>query len=36
MAIVRASDAILRAEVAAAGLERDIWQYFTVFTPLKT
>jgi len=34
--IVRESDAILREEVKKAGLERDIWQYFTVFTPLKT
>jgi GMP synthase (glutamine-hydrolysing) len=30
VAIVRAADAILRAEVAAAGLESAIWQYFTV------
>ncbi len=28
--IVRDSDYILREEIAAAGLERDIWQYFTV------
>ncbi|MGX8796279.1 glutamine-hydrolyzing GMP synthase [Fusibacter sp. JL298sf-3] len=28
--LVRESDAILREEVAKAGLERDIWQYFTV------
>ncbi|MCB0877606.1 MAG: glutamine-hydrolyzing GMP synthase [Thermoleophilia bacterium] len=28
--IVRAADAILRAEVAAAGLDQAIWQYFTV------
>ena len=34
--IVRKSDLILRQEVAAAGLKRDIWQYFTVFTPLRT
>ena len=34
--IVRESDAILREEVKLAGLEKDIWQYFTVFTPLKT
>lgn len=26
---VRESDAILRAEIAAAGLQNDIWQYFT-------
>lgn len=30
--IVRESDAILRDEVAKAGLEREIWQYFTVLT----
>lgn len=34
--IVRKSDLILRQEIAAAGLKRDVWQYFTVFTPLKT
>lgn len=28
--IVRESDAILREEIAAAGLDRDVWQYFTV------
>ncbi|MBS4462500.1 glutamine-hydrolyzing GMP synthase [Aerococcaceae bacterium zg-B36] len=28
--IVRESDAILREEIANAGLERDVWQYFTV------
>jgi GMP synthase (glutamine-hydrolysing) len=28
--MVRAADAILRSEVAAAGLESAIWQYFTV------
>lgn len=28
--IVRESDAILREEIAKNGLERDIWQYFTV------
>ncbi|MER2173036.1 MAG: glutamine-hydrolyzing GMP synthase [Carnobacterium sp.] len=28
--IVRDSDYILREEIAAAGLDRDIWQYFTV------
>jgi GMP synthase (glutamine-hydrolysing) len=32
--IVRESDAILREEVKKSGLERDVWQYFTVFTPL--
>jgi GMP synthase (glutamine-hydrolysing) len=34
--IVRHSDAILREEIKNAGLQRDIWQYFTVFTPLRT
>jgi GMP synthase (glutamine-hydrolysing) len=28
--MVRESDAILRAEVASAGLDGEIWQYFTV------
>lgn len=27
---VRESDAILREEIAKAGLDRDVWQYFTV------
>ncbi|MDL2289516.1 glutamine-hydrolyzing GMP synthase [Clostridia bacterium OttesenSCG-928-F22] len=36
LTIVRESDAILREEIAKAGLQRDVWQYFTVFTPLKT
>jgi len=34
--IVRHSDAILREEVALAGLDRDIWQYFTVFTGIRS
>lgn len=34
--IVRKTDLILREEVKKAGLDRDIWQYFTVFTPLRT
>ena len=29
--VVRESDAILREEIKNAGLERDIWQYFTVY-----
>ena len=32
LAIVRESDAILRDEIARAGLDREIWQYFTVLT----
>ena len=32
VAIVRESDAILREEIAAAGLQEDIHQYFTVLT----
>ncbi|KZX37690.1 glutamine-hydrolyzing GMP synthase [Wohlfahrtiimonas chitiniclastica] len=34
--IVRDSDFILREEIAKAGLDRDIWQYFTVLTGLKS
>ena len=34
--IVRESDAILREEVAKAGLEQSIWQYFTVFTGVQS
>lgn len=34
--IVRESDAILREEVAKAGLERDIWQYFTVLPDIRS
>lgn len=34
--IVRESDAILREEIAKAGLDRDIWQYFTVLTNLRS
>ena len=33
---VRESDAILREEIAKAGLERDIWQYFTVNTGVRS
>lgn len=36
LAIVRESDAILREEIAAAGLERDIWQYFTVLPNIRS
>ncbi len=34
--IVRESDAILREEVAKAGLEDQIWQYFTVLPDIKS
>ena len=34
--IVRASDAILQAEIKAAGLDREIWQYFTVLTNIRS
>lgn len=34
--IVRESDAILREEIAKAGLEREIWQYFTVLPDIKS
>ena len=34
--MVRESDAILREEIAKAGLQRDIWQYFTALTNMKS
>ncbi|AYC30834.1 glutamine-hydrolyzing GMP synthase [Paenisporosarcina cavernae] len=34
--IVRESDAILRDEIKKAGLERDIWQYFTVLPDIRS
>jgi GMP synthase (glutamine-hydrolysing) len=34
--MVRKSDAILREEVAKAGLDREIWQYFTVLTNIQS
>lgn len=34
--IIRESDAILREEVAKAGLDRDIWQYFTTLPNVQT
>lgn len=36
LGIVRESDAILREEIAKAGLDREIWQYFTVLTNLQS
>jgi GMP synthase (glutamine-hydrolysing) len=34
--VVRESDAILREEIVLAGLNRDIWQYFTVNTGVRS
>ncbi|MEQ6375563.1 glutamine-hydrolyzing GMP synthase [Bacillaceae bacterium S4-13-56] len=34
--IVRESDAILRDEISKAGLDRDIWQYFTVLPDIRS
>jgi GMP synthase (glutamine-hydrolysing) len=34
--IVRESDAILREEIAKAGLDREIWQYFTALPEMKS
>ena len=34
--VVRESDAILREEIANAGLDRDIWQYFTVLPGIRS
>ena len=34
--IVQDSDAILREEIAKAGLEQDIWQYFTALTNMRS
>jgi GMP synthase (glutamine-hydrolysing) len=34
--IVQDSDAILREEIANAGLDRDVWQYFTVLTGVQS
>lgn len=36
LAIVRRTDAILREEIAAAGLDETVWQYFTVMTGVQT
>ncbi len=34
--VLQAADAIVRAEIAAAGLDRAIWQYFAVLTPVRS
>ncbi len=34
--IVRESDAVLREEIVLAGLDRDIWQYFTVLPNIRS
>lgn len=34
--IVRKSDAILREEIASAGFDKEIWQYFTALTNMKS
>lgn len=34
--IIRESDAILREEIAKAGLDREIWQYFTVLPNIRS
>ena len=36
LAILRQSDYIFRQEIAAAGLAEKIWQYFTVFTGMRS
>src|SRR5699024_4079123 len=36
LAIVRESDWVLRDEIAKAGLEREIWQYFTVLPNIRS
>ncbi len=36
LAILRGADAIVQAEVAAAGLERRLWQWFAVLLPVQT
>ena len=36
LAILRRSDAILREEIRLAGLSEQIWQYFTVFTGIRS
>ncbi len=34
--VLRAADAIVTGEVAAAGLSKEVWQYFAVLTPVRS
>jgi GMP synthase (glutamine-hydrolysing) len=36
LAILSAADAIVRAEIEARNLHRDLWQYFAVFLPIRS
>ncbi len=36
VATLQEADAIVREEIEAAGLGREIWQYFAVLTPLRS
>jgi GMP synthase (glutamine-hydrolysing) len=36
LAVLREADAIVREEIATAGLDRQVWQYFAVLTPLRS
>ena len=34
--VLREADAIVRCEIVNAGLDREVWQYFAVLTPVRT
>jgi len=36
VSVLQEADAIVRQEISAAGLDREIWQYFAVLTPLRS
>jgi GMP synthase (glutamine-hydrolysing) len=36
LSVLRRADAIVREEIIAAGMHRDVWQYFAVLTPLRS